>query len=252
MPGFSLLGSLSCSSPLIWQGAHWISVQRTACWCCQTFYHKTQFAGVHHPTLKLWKQDIRAQPWKRVRFGYPPLTVALLRGWILPVRDLWRVKTQVPSSSPRDLSTLPLLVSLSWYCLQWSYGPILLPKPPFKMLPLWIRQVKPTQMNHAGSRCWGAWGKFQLPRDTLLDYSIPLTWLHVSAGSQPHHWSTSIPRRMNGGAAWNLASSSTMVLLATGCNTDLHKNLNSHLLKSFFETRELLANLINFTCQREN
>lgn len=202
MPGFSLLGSLSCSSPLIWQRAHWIPEPRIACWCCQAFYCKTQFAEVHHPPLKLWKQDIRSQPWKHVR----SLTVTLLRGWILSVRDLWSVNIQAPLHSAS--------AGVCWYCIQWSYGPIFLVKTPFKMLSLWVRQVKPTQTDHEDPEL-----NSSFPETPCWIYSIPLTWLHVSAGSQPHHWSTSpaCPRKVNGGAALNLASFSTLVLLATSC-----------------------------------
>lgn len=217
MAGFSLLGSLSCSSPLIWQGAHWISEQPIRMLMLpDPLLQNPVCRSTPSPTEAL-KADIRSQPWKRVRFGYPPLIV--LSGWVLPVTETCGVSKHRFHDLPQaPLHSASAGVCLK-YCLQWSYGPILLPQSLFKMLPLWTEQAKPTQTNHAGNRCWEAWAELQLPRDSLQDYSISLTWLHVSAGSQPHHWSTSPahPRRANGGAAWNLASSSTLVLLATGC-----------------------------------
>lgn len=48
-----------------------------------------------------------------------------------------------------------------------------------------------------------------------------------------------------------MASSPTLALLATS-HMNLLMNVNLHLLKSFFETRELLAKPTNFTCQHEN
>lgn len=128
MPGFFLLGSLSCSSPLIWQGAHWISEQPIRMLMLpDPLLQNPVCRSTPSPTEAL-KADIRPQPWKRVRFGYPPLIVAALSGWVLLVRDLWSIKTQAPWSSP---GTPPLCLCwcLPWYCLLilWSHPSALVP-----------------------------------------------------------------------------------------------------------------------------
>ena len=132
------------------------------------------------------------------------------------------------------------------------WPPDLLPKSPFEMLCLWIKQVKPTQTQHPDSRHWGAWGKPQLPGDTPQGYSIFLTCQHVSAGSLSHRWSSipAHPRRGNEGAAWTWASSPTPSLPATDHTHTESRNF--HQLKSFFESRWLLADPKNVTYQHES
>ena len=72
---------------------------------------------------------------------------------ILPVRDLQGIKAQVPSPLPRHPYYAPANIFALIADLSDPMGPNLLPKLPFKMLHLWIKQVKLTQTDHPDSRC---------------------------------------------------------------------------------------------------